>query len=490
MNIVTLIQQYDLFQSFPPDNDRAAIIATQRIYGTLELLTADNLTESLALQWTANKQHLLKQQLKEIYAHDILPSHLQVTLDNAIKFSGDVARQSLIECASDYSEHSDDDHGSADSFTTSYNQDSNLQFHLTQSSSDDDADDQCLDLLDDDTLMEKYTLSLDSFFQEHSTYNIESLTALTPVVIKPIKLRNMLAELTTKNSSANDELFSTQPTNNHDMSVSNQSSVVTGCLLEETEIARDSSAFDDATSALFNNIRSMPSHSTDDELFLQATELHMSNSATHELERITSAYCSREQNIIDQFPHNTDAISSLQYNFLDSISSQTTTSQMSFAIVNTDGPQTSLVQSPTDCISCSSNQDAHVLIDCQLPTDLFCLFKQVHSSTSWFQLRLTVDMERYDVSYTYSEPTTANLAKMSTSDLLIHCEQLSITGEHIPYNTMTDQQLCFYCAFKYQSLFPTNLQFLHLEQYLQLARPADLPTKLPQYLRYTILHAW
>ena len=60
VNIITRIQQYDWFQSFPADNDRAALIATQRIHGTLELPTADNLTESLALQWTANKYQLHK----------------------------------------------------------------------------------------------------------------------------------------------------------------------------------------------------------------------------------------------------------------------------------------------------------------------------------------------------------------------------------------------------------------------------------------------
>ena len=110
-----------MFQSFPNDTYIAAttLAANQSMYSLQELLTAETLTESIALQWTANKQRILQQQLKKIYKHDILPLHLHKTFLTAIKFSGDIARQYLTECASDTSDNTDDEHSLPDSFTHS-----------------------------------------------------------------------------------------------------------------------------------------------------------------------------------------------------------------------------------------------------------------------------------------------------------------------------------------------------------------------------------
>ena len=120
VNIVALIKHYQMFQSFSDDTYMTAAAANQSIYHLQDLLTADTLSESIALQWTANKQRILHQQLKEIYRHDILPLQLHEKFVTVIKFSGNVvARQYLTECASDTSDNTDDEHSLPDSFTHS-----------------------------------------------------------------------------------------------------------------------------------------------------------------------------------------------------------------------------------------------------------------------------------------------------------------------------------------------------------------------------------
>jgi hypothetical protein len=133
-------------------------------------------------------------------------------------------------------------------------------------------------------------------------------------------------------------------------------------------------------------------------------------------------------------------------------------------------------------------------IDSTMPTTVFCLFKQVSQSTSWIFLRYTIAKDRYEMSHTLSASVDDNFASMSNINVLIRCEQLSLSGQYIPYQTMTDQQLMYYCAVQFDSPFPSisqdySTQFLFLEHCLQIARPTA-HTLLPQYLRYTIAHAW
>ena len=98
------------------------------------------------------------------------------------------------------------------------------------------------------------------------------------------------------------------------------------------------------------------------------------------------------------------------------------------------------------------------------------------------------------MSHTLSASVDDNFASMSTINVLIRCKQLSLSGQYIPYQTMTDQQLLYYCAVQFDSPFPSisqdySPQFLFLEHCLQIARPTA-HTLLPQYLRFTIEHAW
>ena len=189
---------------------------------------------------------------------------------------------------------------------------------------------------------------------------------------------------------------------------------------------------------------SYESLSDDYKLFLQEAESLILQSATRtefidpvatRLQHITSAFCNREHTVIDKLSRNTDALNSLQSNFLFlsvlrlqphrcllRYSTLMNSMIRSQCHINFTPASTSL--SSYDRIYRRSTQDACVIIDCQLPKDNFCLFKQVHQSTSWVQLRLTVNMDSYDVSHTYSAHANANLAHMLNSDILIHCAQL------------------------------------------------------------------
>jgi hypothetical protein len=477
VDIVHLLQHSHELQSLPDDDN---MIDT--VFRIFQVDQATLSSENQILPWIIGQTKLLQQHLETIYNHDLLPNSFKIQFLNAIKVAGDLVYESLADQLSQSSYDSDDDDLPANSFESSYSNDPDLQNLLKLRPSEAYAEEFCSASVHMAVTMDQLQWDGTAVIQQDSQL---------PTFVNEQNDENMSVLLFAENNIEQKQ-FSLLQDSQFDAIVpqQKQSSISQVSPSEDGPVLSTLDSIFKELIFLGDEIIEMQSQ-TREEYILYGVDIEMQKfdeemNSKHEVSQdiqfqdivIAPKPTSILQDqglhdiIIDQkqsFPmpdnmlpindpnceqYKTIAsIAMLQYCSIDNSNpgsdiqmhnSLQASSKLSSKLLNLE-----YINDVTMLILQDEVDSANIFLS-------FRLFKPVSQSTSWFPLRLTasVVMDQYDTSHTYSKHINYNLARLSDLDLLIHCEQLILADKEISYNTMTDNQLLFYCKYYHNTALP------------------------------------